>query len=81
MIRPSVRVFSFVTLLFAGPGVFGDVAWSPNGRWLLLNWPSADQWLFVSGGRVHAVGNIAQEFPRHDKLGPRLQIASRWCCS
>ncbi len=69
------------SLLFAGPGVFGDVAWSPNGRWLLLNWPSADQWLFVSGGRVHAVGNIAQEFPRHDKLGPRLQIANRWCCS
>jgi hypothetical protein len=30
---------------------------------------------------VHAVGNIAQEFPRHDKLGPSLEIAGRWCCS
>jgi len=69
------------SLLFAGPGDFGDVAWSPNGRWLLLNWPSANQWLFVSGARVHAVGNIGQEFPRHDKLGPTLQIAGRWCCS
>jgi hypothetical protein len=68
------------SLLFAGPGSFGDLAWSPNGRWLLLNWPSANQWLFVSGRRVHAVGNIAQEFPRHDKLGPMLQIAQRWCC-
>jgi WD40 repeat protein len=68
------------SLLFAGPGSFGDIAWSPNGRWLLLNWPSADQWLFVSGSQVHAVGNIAQEFPRHDKLGPMLQIAQRWCC-
>jgi hypothetical protein len=69
------------SLLFAGPGDFGDVAWSPNGRWLLLNWPTANQWLLVSGARVHAVGNIAQEFPRHDKLGPMLQIAGRWCCS
>jgi hypothetical protein len=69
------------SLLFAGPGAFGDLAWSPNGRWLLLNWPSANQWLFVSGAHVHAVGNIAQEFPRHDKLGPTLQIAGRWCCS
>jgi hypothetical protein len=68
------------SLLFAGPGDFGDLAWSPNGRWLLLNWPSANQWLFVSGAHVHAVGNIAQEFPRHDKLGPTLQIAGRWCC-
>lgn len=68
------------SLLFAGPGNFGDLAWSPNGRWLLLNWPSANQWLFVSGSHVHAVGNIAQEFPRHDKLGPLLQIAGRWCC-
>jgi hypothetical protein len=69
------------SLLFAGPGAFGDLAWSPNGRWLLLNWPSANQWLFVSGAHVHAVGNIAQEFPRHDKLGPTLQVAGRWCCS
>jgi hypothetical protein len=68
------------SLLFAGPGDFGDIAWSPNGRWLLLNWPTADQWLFVSGSHVHAVGNIAQEFPRRDKLGPVLQIAGRWCC-
>jgi hypothetical protein len=69
------------TLLFAGPGDFGDIAWSPNGRWLLLNWPTANQWLFVSGSKVHAVGNIAQEFPRNDKLGPLLQVADRWCCS
>ena len=49
--------------------------WSPNGRWLLLDWPSADQWLFVSGSHVRAVSNIEQEFPRPDRLGPMLQIA------
>ncbi|MBA2476308.1 MAG: PD40 domain-containing protein, partial [Actinobacteria bacterium] len=38
--------------LFSGPGVFGDLAWSPNGRWLLATWPSADQWLFLRPGRA-----------------------------
>lgn len=33
--------------LFSGPGRLGDVAWSPDGRWLLLTWPDADQWLFI----------------------------------
>src|SRR5919198_1595126 len=32
--------------MFAGPGMFGGIAWSPNGRWLLVDWRSADQWLF-----------------------------------
>jgi hypothetical protein len=68
-------------LLFAGPGVFGDVAWSPSGDWLLVAWPTADQWVFLHGARVHAVGNIREQFPRADHLGPRLQLAGRWCCS
>lgn len=67
-------------LMFAGPGSFHDITWSPNGRWLLVEWPTADQWLFVSGAQVRAVGNIEGEFPRPDKLGPLLQIAGRWCC-
>jgi hypothetical protein len=67
-------------LLFAGPGDFRDVAWSPNGRWLLVDWPTADQWLFVSGSGVRAVGNINQEFARRDKVTPTLEIANRWCC-
>src|SRR5262249_6221975 len=60
-------------LMFAGPGDFRDVTWSPNGRWLLLDWPTANQWLFVSGSHVRAVGNIDQEFPRLDKVGPTLE--------
>jgi hypothetical protein len=67
-------------LMFAGPGDFRDITWSPNGRWLLIDWPTANQWLFVSGPHVRAVGNIEQEFPRPDKLGPMLEIADRWCC-
>jgi hypothetical protein len=67
-------------LLFAGPGAFGELAWSPNGRWLLVDWPSANQWLFVGAARVRAVANIEQEFPRRDKVGPLLRLADRWCC-
>jgi hypothetical protein len=67
-------------LVFAGPGDFRGAAWSPNGRWLLIDWPTANQWLFVSGPHVHAVGNITQEFARRDKVLPTLDIANRWCC-
>jgi hypothetical protein len=67
-------------LLFAGPGAFGDVAWSPDGGWLLVNWPAANQWVFLHGSRARAVANIRQQFPRADGLGPMLQLAGRWCC-
>lgn len=70
-------------VLFAGPGRFGDATWSPNGRWLLLDWRTANQWLFVGPGvppRVHAVANIREEFPRSDDVPPRLSFQGRWCC-
>jgi hypothetical protein len=67
-------------VLFAGPGVFGDLAWSPDGRWLLVAWPTANQWLFLHGSRVRAVANIREQFPRFDRLGPQLQLDGRWCC-
>jgi hypothetical protein len=68
-------------LLFAGPGVFGDAAWSPDGKWLLVSWPTANQWLFLRGSHVRAVANIREQFPRADHLGPHLELAGRWCCS
>jgi hypothetical protein len=67
--------------LFAGPGSFGDSVWSPDGRWLLLAWPTADQWLFLHGSRVRAVGNIKEQFPRDDDQPPRLEFDQRWCCA
>lgn len=68
-------------LLFAGPGTFGDVAWSPTEAWLLVNWPDANQWVFIKGKQVHAVANIRQQFAREDGLGPLLELSGRWCCS
>jgi dipeptidyl aminopeptidase/acylaminoacyl peptidase len=70
-------------LLFSGPGRFGRVAFSPDGRRLLVPWPEADQWLFVSpsrGGHVGAVANIGRQFARDSRNGP-FPDAVEWCCS
>ena len=68
-------------LLFAGPGTFGDVEWSPAGDWLLVNWPDANQWVFIKGKQVRAVANIREQFARADGLRPFLELSGRWCCS
>jgi Tol biopolymer transport system component len=63
-------------LLFSGAGSFGEAAWSPDGRWLLVAWPAADQWLFLRAdghGRVRPVANIDRSF------GASPSIAG-WCC-
>jgi len=67
-------------LLFAGPGVFRDIAWSPNGRWLLVDWPTANQWVFLHGAQVKAVANVQQQFLRPDHLGPMFELSEGWCC-
>jgi WD40 repeat protein len=68
-------------LLFGGPGALGDLAWSPNGEWLLVGWPAANQWVFLHGARVRAVSNIREQFPRADRRPPTLEVAGRWCCA
>jgi hypothetical protein len=67
-------------LLFAGPGRFGDLAWSPNGAWLLVDWRTANQWVFLRGATVRAVGQIEQQFPRQDDQPFALDIQDGWCC-
>jgi dipeptidyl aminopeptidase/acylaminoacyl peptidase len=68
--------------LFQGQGDFGELAWSPDGRWLLTTWRTADQWLFVerATGRVVAVSDISMRFPRADSRRPLLSVSDRWCC-
>jgi hypothetical protein len=51
--------------VFAAPGALTDLAWSPDGRWLLVAWREADQWLFIpttGRRRVRAVANIREQF-------------------
>jgi hypothetical protein len=63
-------------VVFRGTGVFGQALSSPNRRWVLVTWPTADQWVFVrTGGRRRIVGasRISPQF------GGYPRIAS-WCC-
>jgi WD40 repeat protein len=60
-------------------GRIGEVAWSPDGRWLLVTWPSADQFLFVRSANVEhilAFSDIARQFG-----GGRFPTLGGWCCA
>jgi hypothetical protein len=50
--------------LFHVAGALDQVVPGPDGRWLLVTWPSADQWVFVrSNGRgIRAISNISEQF-------------------
>lgn len=75
---------SSVRQLFAGAGILGDAASSPDGRWLLVDWRTADQWIFLRLPRVQritAASAITAQFPRSDSAAPLLLLEGRWCCS
>ena len=63
--------------LFGGAGDFEGLAWSPDGRWLLVSWPAADQWVFVrtDGSSIRAVANVSEQF--RSRSFPRVE---GWCC-
>lgn len=63
-------------------GAITDLAWSPDGDWLLVAWRDADQWLFVplSGGRKLAVGNIGREFDPGGLGSTAFPSIAGWCC-
>jgi hypothetical protein len=70
--------------LFAGEGTFTDLAWSPDGRWLLVAWREADQWLFIRSNRVRrvdAVGGIAGKFDPGAGAAARFPRLGGWCCT
>lgn len=63
--------------VFNADGRFGTLAWSPDGKWLLAGWQSADAFMFVTpDGRQRIVGDIARQlgaFPTVPHAG--------WCCA
>jgi hypothetical protein len=66
-------------VVFRGTGEFRDLARSPDGRWLLVTWPTADQWVFVrvAGKRkIVAVSGITRQFG-----GGTFPRIAGWCCS
>lgn len=63
--------------LFRGSGLAG-VTPAPGGRWLLVPWPRADQWVFVGPrGRLHAVAAVSEQFRSRSGF-PRVE---GWCCA
>jgi hypothetical protein len=84
-----VRPGGFARALFSGAGRFGNLAWSPDGRWLLAEWRDADQWLFIrarSGGaagieRLRAVANISRQFDPGAPSGSAFPVIRGWCCA
>ncbi len=64
--------------LFAGTGVFDALTPSPDGRWLVVEWRTANQWVFVRTGQastIRAISGIAGQFG-----GGGAEIAG-WCCA
>jgi Tol biopolymer transport system component len=64
--------------VFSTTGTLTSLAWSPDGRRLLVRWSEADQWLLLSptatSARVTAIGAISRRFG----TAPTVQD---WCCS
>jgi WD40-like Beta Propeller Repeat len=53
------------SVLFSARGRLTGPTWSPDGRWLLVGWPAADQWLFIDTlhpRRVVAFDRISEQF-------------------
>jgi hypothetical protein len=71
-------------VLFSGPGRLIDPTWSPNGRWLLVGWRDADQWLFIdtrNPSKVVAIANIARQFDPGGSGTGAFPRVSGWCCA
>ncbi|MBV9166591.1 MAG: hypothetical protein JO342_10605 [Solirubrobacterales bacterium] len=78
--------------VFSGDGL-RQLAWSPNGHWLLITWPAADQWVFsrvVGSPRLDAVSRIAEQFGTRTAAAQAPQRGSArrgfpqldgWCCT
>jgi Tol biopolymer transport system component len=74
--RPPLR------RILSGSGL-RQLGWSPDGRWLLVSWPPADQWVFVRVAgkpRIVAVSRIARQFAAGSPAGGSPHIEG-WCCT
>lgn len=70
--------------VFEGAGRFSGVAWSPGGRWLVLGWESADQWLFIRSTdveKIKAVSSLAKQFDPGGTGAGEFPRIEGWCCT
>jgi hypothetical protein len=76
--RPQARP------LLADPGTFDALAWSPDGRWLLVAWRDADAWLFLRPehpGDVETAGQISRQFSPGSAGASAAPRPAGWCCT
>ncbi len=63
--------------LFTTTGTLRSLAWSPDGRRLLVRWADGDQWLLLSpnaaNAPITAIGSISRRFGAPP-------IVQGWCC-
>jgi hypothetical protein len=71
------RVIVGRKVVFSATGRLVQPVWTPDGRWLVVGWPTADQWVFVraDGKRIRAVSNVSEQF--RSRSFPHLE---GWCC-
>ena len=58
---------------------------SQNGKWLLVGWVNANQWLFLrlTSAKVESVSNIVEQFGGSQQgaaRDERSRRACQWCC-
>jgi hypothetical protein len=70
--------------VFNGRGPLMDLEWSPNGRWLLIGWPDADQWVFLRQPGVRkivSVESVRREFDPGGTGAGSFPRVTGWCCA
>lgn len=68
-------------VLFSARGRLNGPTWSPDGRWLLVGWPEADQLLFISVDRPHRVvafDRISEQFDPGGEGRARFPSVAGW---
>ena len=62
--RETEPVIKQPRVIFSTAGELRGLAWSPDGRWLLIGLPEADQWVFVraAGRKISAVSSQTNPF-------------------
>lgn len=71
------------TLLQTGER-FDRLGWSPDGDWLVVGVPDADQWLFLrtrGPNELRAVSNVSHEFDPGGTGPAPFPRLGPWCCS
>jgi dipeptidyl aminopeptidase/acylaminoacyl peptidase len=83
LLRVASRGWQARRVFGPGEGRFDSVRWSPDGRWLLVTWRDANQWLFLHAAPLkglRAVSSIGRAFEPDRSGAARFPAAGGWCC-